>query len=411
MTLSPDRKTDGVTGWILLLCAVLYGLIVLVLLVRMTAGKPVKPFDNDAAAYSAGAKNVSERGMFSFDGIRPTDEREPGYSFFLAPIYLLFGPENLPAIGLIQAGLHLLAVLLFARALRTILPPPAPAIAGAFLLLSPSIMRIVLTPYRESLALTLFLLCASLFLSFADRPTWPKAAGMGLALACLLMTEAPLLLFPILLAVLFFIQRLPKRFLAPILLIPLTAAALWAGRNLATQGRFEFIGPYHTASLLMTRAEQARTFALADPPRCLWNEYITRDLKNQNPDCYIRFAAGGADAMRKTISESKSVLLRALPMTAWLTLFGAVEFHLPYVGWGRLYNIAETLATLALYGGILLSIRRIWRRDLAFFLAALLFNAAISAALLGLPRFRMVTFFAYAVLAGVGYARVFLRSS
>lgn len=412
MTLSPDRKPDGATRWILLLCAVLYGIVVLFLLVRTATGKPVKPFDNDAAAYSAGAKNISERGIFSFDGIHPTAEREPGYSFFLAPIYLLFGQENLPAIGLIQAGLHLLAVLLFVRALRPILPPLAPAIACAFLLLSPAIFKIVMTPYRESIALSLFLIFTTLFLSFSQRQTWMKTVGMGCMLACLLLTYAPLMLFTILLVPLFFIQRLPKRFLLPILLIPLTAVSLWMGRNLSTQGRFEFIGPYHTASLLHTRALQVRTFTLSDPLRCLWNEYITRNLKNQNPYCYVQFVTGGEDAMRSTMRDSEGILLRALPMAAWVTLFGVLEFHLPYVGgWGHFYNIAEACVTLLLSIGVLLSLRHIWKPHFAIFLLAMLYNIAISATLLGLPRFRMVTFFTYAVLAAVGYAQMLSRSS
>jgi hypothetical protein len=399
-------KTIDLRKRIPLLCAVLFGIIFCILLVRMMTGKPYKPFDNDAAAYSAGAKNISELGLYSFDGISPTDEREPGYSFFLAPIYLLFGQENLPAISIIQAGIYLLIVLLFIRELRKTQHSSVSDVTCVFLLLSPAIFRIVMTPFRESITLSLFLLFAAFFLSFVQRPSWTRSLGMGAAMACLILTFAPLLLFPICLIPVFIIQRLPKRFLLPVLFIPLLAASFWTIRNHSALGRYEFIDPFHSASLLNTRALQVQTFKPGDSLQCLWNEYITRNMKAQKPYCYVQFVKKNDDTTRQTRRENEGILLHALPKFAWVALFGVIEYHLPYVGgWGHFYNIAEALVTLLLSIGVLLSLRHIWKPFFAIFLLAMIYNIAISAVLIGLPRFRMVTFFTYAVLAGVGYGR------
>lgn len=407
-SMSLHRIMIDVWNRVVCFSVVLFGIILVILLVRLVSGGPYKPFNNDAAAYSAGAKNISEQGLYSFDGVHPTDDREPGYSFFLAPIYLLFGQENLPVIAVIQAGLYLLVVLFFLRELRLRLSPSVAGVTSVFLLLSPSIFNIVMTPYRESLSLSLLLCTVALYLSFARKPSWPKAWGMGLLSAALLLTNAPFLLFPLCLTAVFFIERLPKRFLVPILLIPLIATALWMGRNKIELGRFEFVGPFHTASFLNTRALQVQTFSYADPARCLWREYITRNLSIQNPYCYVQFVKGGDDVYRQTMQKSEGILFHSLPMFAWVALFGAIEFHFPYVtGWGHFYNIAEACATFILSLGVLLSIPFIWKRRLMIFIVPLLYNAALFALLTGLPRFRMVTFFAYAVLASVGYVHLF----
>ena len=56
----------------------------------------------DASQYSAYASNILQ-GSYSFDGQHFSALREPGYPFFLAFLYKIFGNENLLAVCFVQA--------------------------------------------------------------------------------------------------------------------------------------------------------------------------------------------------------------------------------------------------------------------------------------------------------------------
>jgi 4-amino-4-deoxy-L-arabinose transferase-like glycosyltransferase len=58
---------------------------------------------SDAQEYSAYAALLVQSGLYSFDGVHFDIGREPGYPFFLAFVYRMFGVENLLAVGFIQA--------------------------------------------------------------------------------------------------------------------------------------------------------------------------------------------------------------------------------------------------------------------------------------------------------------------
>ena len=67
-------------------------------------------FQSDAREYSLGAVHLLQDGMYSLDGITSTAEREPGYSFFLASVYGIFGIENRIAVYFMQGLLYLIAI-------------------------------------------------------------------------------------------------------------------------------------------------------------------------------------------------------------------------------------------------------------------------------------------------------------
>lgn len=392
--------------WVLRVCVLLYVVIVAVLVLRIIAGASYKPFTNDAAFYSAGAMSIVTQRVYSVNGVDPTNEREPGYSVFLAPIFLVFGRDALPAVALVQAGLLLAAVHCFVRSARHVLGQPITITTACLLLLSPAVFRIVCTPYREAVTLSLLIFLAALHSLFVRNASWLTAAGMGLLLSVLSLTYSPFLLLPFLFVGIFVYQRLSKRFLLAVLLIPCITVLLWSWRNERMLGRFEFIGAYHTASFLQTRALQVTSFTLADPALCLWREYVSRQLDRQKTGCYIQFADGDEAAYHNTIRESIRAILSSLPMFTWEAAFSALEYHFPYVGWGRPYNLAEFCVTLIISYGVLLSIRSMWNPQLAFYTAILLYHLSIFMLLPALPRFRMTVYVSYVVLAATGYTLV-----
>src|SRR3989344_3618735 len=77
-------------------------------------------FQSDAREYSLVAVHLLQDGMYSLDGITSTAEREPGYSFFLASVYGIFGIENRIAVYFMQGLLYLIASVFFAREFRKI---------------------------------------------------------------------------------------------------------------------------------------------------------------------------------------------------------------------------------------------------------------------------------------------------
>lgn len=391
------------------LCIAIFCGVIAVFLVRFALKGPTA-FTNDSIYYSAGAKYIGREFFYSIDGVAPATEREPGYSFFLAPIFRIFGDENMVGVGLVQAVVYLFVVFLFVREMKKHFDSPVPSIALGFLLLSPSAFNIVLTPMRECLALSLFLIIATLFLSFSRLPSWSKAVGLGVFLGLWALTYASYLLFPFCFILLFLLLRLPLRFLAAVLLVPFIMVVTWMGRNAMEAGAFEFTGAFHTASLLHTRALQVQTFSFTDPFRCLWTEYVTRDMVHRSPYCATQYVTGDEAALLTIQHQSESVLLHALPMYLWVALFGAIEFHLPFVGgYGHVFNIIETMAVFFLYLGVILGLRHFRRPALLFFIIAFLYSMAVFPLLVAMPRHRMVTYAVYVMFASVGYAEYFRR--
>lgn len=393
--------------WIL--CAVCAFVVLFVLLLPGRLAVPLsKTFSNDAAGYDQGAIHLATQNFYSPDGVTPAVQREPGYSFFLSLIYRVFGIENRPAIFVLQGILHLLATLFFVRELRKITAQGAATVTAMFLLLLPSVFHIVLTPYRESFVLSLSLFFAGLFLSMRSHPTWRKAVLMGGLFSWIVLAHIPYLFMPLVILLIgWFLPLFPRRMLLPIIALPVVACLLWGARNEVTGGTFRMIGSYRIAAVLERRAIQASTFRLIDPFLCRWAEYITRDYSKASPYCGMRYGdvAGGEEVEKRIMRESESTMLHHVPSYVWDSLFFALEMHLPYVdGWGRIYNLLEALFTVVLYGGCLLSLRSIWKREYALFIAIILYSTALSALTEAIPRYHMVGLFCYATLAGVGYA-------
>ncbi|MBI3331638.1 hypothetical protein HYZ99_01620 [Candidatus Peregrinibacteria bacterium] len=395
--------------WLMVLCGA-FVVIWAALLGSRLAIPMSETFGDDASYYNAAAIHLAQENFYSIDGVTATMEREPGQSFFLSIIYRAFGMENRLAIFVVQMLLHVLATLFFIRELRQAAPRGASVVTTGFLLLMPSIFHILFSAYRESITLTLGLFFAGLMLSMHARPTWWKSIVLGLLLSGLILTFIPYLFLPAVLVVVILATRLiPRRMLIPVILLPVMAVSLWAYRNSLYTGELTIIGSNRTATTLLRRANQAKTFRLQDPLLCLWVEYISRVRTQASPYCDvdIHSADGGPAVEERILRESKATILQHLPNYLWQSLFYALELHFPFVnGWGLLYNLLEAAVWMLLLIGCITSLRSVWKREYLLFIAIILYTTALSAAIQAVPRYHMGWFFCYAVLAGVGYSKL-----
>ena len=396
---------------------IVYLILFTLLLPTRLAIDPALTFSNDAQTYHTSAIHIARSGFYSFDGIKPTIGREPGYSFFLAGLYVLFGEGNRTAIFLAQALLHLVATLLFLREFRRISSERTVLLCGAFLLFLPPIFHIIFTVYRESVALSLLLLISAAWLSLRRMPSFITAAVTGIFFGALLITYIPFMFFPLVLFGLCLYFRMRWQHIATLFLIALLFLGAWGTRN-AKYGEWTLIETRRTASTWAMRAELATIFSPLDPLRCLLSEYITRNTPaHLQGYCHPgRFAHGAwirefsdtAEGQIALEQEAKRRILKHPLNYAWHTTVNIFTYHLPYVnGWGFLYNVTAALGTVTLYVGIALflaHIRALWKKEYLFFLLLILYPAIIFSLTYPVPRYRTPVLFCYAVFASVGYA-------
>ena len=408
-------KTHG----ILALSALLYLAISGVLLPTRLALPPEITFNNDAGSYHLGAVHLARSGFYSVDGIHPTLQREPGLSLFLAALYRIFGEGNRTAIFIAQTLLHLLGVLLFCRELRLMSSKSAAVIAGIFLLLLPPVFHSNFTVYRESLALSLFLLAATFLLSTKRTGRFSHALLAGLFLGGVVLTYMSFMFLPIVLLPALFFLRVRPAHIAIAIGLPLLFRLSWGARN-AWHEEWVLVDPFPVAGILRMRAIHAEMQRPLDPLRCVWVEYVSRD-RSQEPlprgICrpeevldvdWVKPYPQTIEEARLLQQESKRRIVRHLPMYLWGTVVWAAEYHFPFLnGWGFAFNVASSLGTLLVYGGCAIAIirvRRLWRNEYLLFLLPILYGTASFSLMQAFPRYRMPTLFAYCALAGIGYA-------
>ena len=200
----------------------------------------------DTLIYGALAKNLLLHGVYGFHaagGLRPTLIRLPGYPFFLAACFRLFGMEHYTAVLYAQVWVDLITCLLIASLTANLFGRRAGLVALWIAALCPFTANYVATPLTE----TLSIFCVAL--AFHSLMRWRRqmAAGHGLgspfwllvfsmSYAILLRPDGGLLPAAVCPAMLFFAwQRAgAKRAISLVLLcsactlLPLTP---WAERN------------------------------------------------------------------------------------------------------------------------------------------------------------------------------------
>lgn len=403
-----DQHSAQIDSIFLLFLGVFLALCVALLPSRLSLPTS-ETFLDDANEYHSIAVQLVTHGMYSLDSYSFTNEREPGYSIFLALIYALFGIGNRAAIFIAQALIHAFAVFVFARAAQWSYPRRAVNIASFFLLLSPAIFHMVFFVYRESLALSLFLLSFAGIVSWMHRQSTPKLLLTSLVAGFAVITYLPFLVV-IFAYFLFLLAHKKSAVIVVAFLLFLLPVGSWAMRNLAHESTRDcpMGGCLRSTAALYMRGRQATDFTWQDPLRCLWVEFITRRLDVLPMACDFTVLKGVSlekQHLQSISYEAKTMILSNIPMYVWTSFLWGGKYHFPYVnGWGKMYNVAEAVMTLLVYGGIGLTVLfKKWRAHLLLWLPIIL--GTVLFALIDVePRYRMPFFAAYTLLSGVGYS-------
>jgi hypothetical protein len=370
-------------------------------------------FQDDAGQYHLIAKHLLEHGIYSLDGVTPFFEREPGYSVLLAGIYAAFGVGNRGAIFVVQAVMYLLASLIFHREFRRHVPERAADIALLLLLLFPASFHAAFTVLRETLSLSLMMGFATGVLALSRRCGPRAAVGGGLCLGTAAVTFVPFLLIPPFFAVLSWILKIRWRDFVLLLVAMAVPVGIWGIRNMSHTGSLCLTGCNRAALQWYVRGVQAETINGWEPITCLYAEFVTRDWTGLDENCAFngvmhRKWPEGFKALPedRVFGEQGIERIKRHPIAyLWLSVFEAVELHLPYVnGWGRTYNVLALAATGIVYLGFLLwFFFRCWRRTDLLFLMLIGYVSGVFGLTDATPRYLMPVIFAYMALAGIGY--------
>jgi len=131
--------------------------------------------------------------------------RTPGYPFFLAGLYTVFGVRLLP-VQLVQCLLFA-GTCWFAQDLgRRIFNPRAGLLAGLLCAVHPSLLRYVPDLHLETLLTFLFTLSIWLSARFFDKPSWQRGIPLGIVWGMASLTKAVVLLYPAVFAVLWWLN-------------------------------------------------------------------------------------------------------------------------------------------------------------------------------------------------------------
>lgn len=373
-------------------------------------------FGSDAIGYSRGAINLLKTGFYSFDGIQPFIDREPGISVFLVPVFALFGAENPVGLVAAQMTLFFFATLFFCAQASKTYGERIAGITFFLLLTSGSVFHTIFSAYRECLALSLFLIFAGFILAGENGAKRWTLVAAGIVFAALILTYYPLMFFPPLLLIVWWSRKKQLRDLVVMLLLCYGLVSLWALRNYSYDGQFRVINNRRTAIMAYIRGEQAERVTGFEPFRCLWAEYVSRDWTGLSDACsfnavmHVRWPHGfDLSVDYSDVLQSGKQKILAHPFSYLnFSFYEILELHVPFVGGGlsHIYNLYAAVTGLLLYAGFLWGIPALFERRNFLFTAIIAYNTLIFILTDATPRYLLPVFFCYALFAGIGYDRL-----
>jgi 4-amino-4-deoxy-L-arabinose transferase-like glycosyltransferase len=346
-------------------------------------------------------------------------DREPGMSFFLVPIYALFGIENPYGLSIVQLSLVFLSAWFFCTQASRHVGERAAGICFLLLLTSGSIFHTIFSAYRECLALSLLMIFSGLFLSSEISRAWRKTLLMGVVFGSIILTYYPFIFFPPALLCVWRMRRMTVRDAAVVILVCYCIVSLWCLRNYLQGSKFRVIDDRRTAVMWYVRGEQAEHIRGIEPFMCLWAEYVSRDWANRAHQCsfnglmHERWPDGvdfGAD-YSEVVKESQAKIRANVGSYLWFSVVDTLELHLPFLGggWSRAYNVYAAISMLILYVGFAFGFMSLLRREYALFAFLIGYNIAIFILTDATPRYLLPVIFCYALIAGIGYDYLLVR--
>jgi 4-amino-4-deoxy-L-arabinose transferase-like glycosyltransferase len=198
-------------------------------------------------------------GTYGFIPGQPSAWTQPAYSFFLIPVYWIFG-RNWPAVGLWQIAVAAATALIVYETGRRFLSSRAGLIAAVVATLNPYLIWHDVHVNREIVDQVLAAAIVYLTLVAADRATRrvrAVAVALGVVLALGILGNTRLLFLPLVCAGFVLWQR--RVVLAPALCVGACVVALvpWAARNDVSVGCFTL----STDTKALWKANNANTYA------------------------------------------------------------------------------------------------------------------------------------------------------
>lgn len=210
----------------------------------------------DAYAYDQIALNLlsgngfKEHANLSYDFDPGMLRAGPGYEFFLAGIYWVFG-HHYEVVWVIQALLHVLTTWLVYKCARLIFSEQSETIgliSAGFIGFHPDLIEISAMLMTETLYLFLTVLVLFVFLrSFASVKNYGLALFLGTLTGLAILTRPPLLLF-VLVFIFLYVHKKAWKSLAFFIIGLVGALAPWAIRNYIIYHQFiltTLIGPFN----------------------------------------------------------------------------------------------------------------------------------------------------------------------
>ena len=206
------------------------------------------------------ARIFLSNGTFGLIPGQPSAYTQPLYSFFLIPIYWVFG-RHWEAVGIAQILVALLAAVLVVRGGRRWLSPAAGLLAGLVATLHPYLVWHDIHLNREILDTTLAAGIVLLALGVAERRTVRGAVGLGALLGLAVLSNTRLILLPVAIGLFLVALRGDRRRATMLALVALLAAAVvvvpWVVRNRVEVGCFAVT----TDSRALWKANNVNTYS------------------------------------------------------------------------------------------------------------------------------------------------------
>lgn len=339
--------------------------------------------------------------------------RTPGYPFFIAALYSVFGVK-LIAVQIAQCLLFAGTCWLVQDLGRRIYSEPVGLWAGLLCAVHPSLLRYVPDLHLETLLTFLFTLSTWLSCRFYEKPTLRRGAGLGVTWGLASLTKAVVMLYPAVFAVLWFLslrRHSPSRRVAPQGLAPIAVALLgmaltispWTIRNYAVTGHFVPITTGVNDAILRSYVFSRTEFVtLRKPPYTDAENEVNARFRAL---CAAQGAVWEADDLQteKILGqEARRVVLSSPLGFVKKTFVGLFTF------WYQMTSLPNSLAAgaMALVAWLFAAIglRRSWteRQPVWLLLAPILYLNLFLAALLSLGRYSVPVMPCLVVLAAFG---------
>jgi len=202
------------------------------------------------------ARTFVDHGTFGFIPGQPSAWTQPLYSFFLIPIYWIFG-RTWWAVGFAQIAVALATALLVYEIGRRFVSPRAGLIAAVIATLNPYLVWHDMHLNREILDQLLAAAIVLLSLLAAERKTMGTGALLGLALGLAILGDTRLLILPLVVAV--YLLWTTRQWQGAVACLAVCAVTLipWAVRNRVSVGCFTLT----TDTRALWKANNANTYS------------------------------------------------------------------------------------------------------------------------------------------------------